>query len=132
MSVLFIRGKTNNVAGANLLCGATFALNQSYPARDDEYLTKRRVCQAVRAAGSKVTLAPAAVAGPAAPNRESTRTSPVNQSAGLLPEGFDPGLVISMDILLIHAFSLVLVTNLRLAARRTHRNTQGSRQGPVD
>ena len=49
------------------------------------------MCHAVRAPGSKVTAAPAARAGDGAVNNGSMRTVPVNQSAGPLPEGFEPG-----------------------------------------
>src|SRR4051794_2111552 len=48
------------------------------------------VCHAVRAPGSKVTLAPATRAGPGAWNNGSIRTVPVNQSAGPLPDACDP------------------------------------------
>src|SRR5207247_848889 len=55
------------------------------------------VCQAVRAPGSKVTLAPATRAGSAAWNNGSMRTVPVNQSAGPLPDGCEPGLLMSIS-----------------------------------
>src|SRR4051794_29387714 len=54
------------------------------------------VCQAVRAPGSNVTLAPAARAGALAENSGSMRTVPVNQSAGPLPDGCEPTRLISM------------------------------------
>src|SRR6478736_8022121 len=54
------------------------------------------VCQAVRAPGSKVTLAPATRAGAFAWNKGSMRTVPVNQSAGPLLEGCEPLLLISI------------------------------------
>src|SRR5438270_1615495 len=54
------------------------------------------VCHAVRAPGSKVTLAPDARAGSFAWNNGSTRTVPVNQSAGPLLEDCDPHFLISM------------------------------------
>jgi hypothetical protein len=54
------------------------------------------VCQAVRAPGSNVTLAPTTRAGSGAANRGSIRTEPVNQSAGPLPEGWDPLRLISI------------------------------------
>src|ERR1700733_12987005 len=54
------------------------------------------VCQAVRAPGSKVTLAPPARAGSGAWKSGSIRTMPVNQSAGPLPEGCEPTLLISI------------------------------------
>src|SRR5208283_4021163 len=48
------------------------------------------VCQAVRAAGSKVTLAPKTRAGEGALKSGSMRTEPVKYSAGPLPEGCEP------------------------------------------
>src|SRR5207249_3344171 len=51
------------------------------------------VCHAVRAPGSKVTLAPTARAGSFARNRGSMRTVPVKYSAGPLPEGCEPFLL---------------------------------------
>src|SRR5438067_5839331 len=54
------------------------------------------VCHAVRAPGSNVTLAPPACAGATAWNRGSMRTVPVNQSAGPLPEGWEPLLLMSI------------------------------------
>src|SRR3954471_1574586 len=52
------------------------------------------VCHAVRAPGSNVTLAPATRAGAAVWKSGSTRTVPVNQSAGPLADGCDPILLI--------------------------------------
>src|SRR6476620_8035567 len=54
------------------------------------------VCHAVLAPGSNVTQAPAACAGALAWNKGSIRTVPVNQSAGPLPEGCEPTLLISI------------------------------------
>src|SRR2546421_1677399 len=54
------------------------------------------VCQAVRAPGSKVTLAALTLAGSERSNSGSTRTVPVNHSAGPLPEGCDPTRLISI------------------------------------
>jgi len=48
------------------------------------------VCQAVRAPGSNVTLAPLTRAGSGALNSGSMRTAPVNHSAGPLPDGWVP------------------------------------------
>jgi hypothetical protein len=48
------------------------------------------VCQAVRAPGSKVTLALRTRAGSGASNNGSMRTAPVKYSAGPLPEGREP------------------------------------------
>src|SRR3979490_2081585 len=48
------------------------------------------VCHAVRAPGPKVTQAPDTSAGSGAWNNGSTRTVPVNQSVGPLPDGCEP------------------------------------------
>src|SRR5579872_6432570 len=53
-------------------------------------------CQAVRAPGSNVTLAPRTRAGSGASNRGSIRTLPVKYSAGPLPDGCEPLLLISI------------------------------------
>src|SRR5256714_4542640 len=53
-------------------------------------------CQAVRAPGSNVTLAPRTRAGSGASNNGSIRTVPVKYSAGPLFDGCDPLLLISM------------------------------------
>jgi hypothetical protein len=58
------------------------------------------VCHAVRAPGSKVTAVAAARAGGFTVKRESSRTVPVNQSAGPLAEGCEPLRVISIVVLL--------------------------------
>src|SRR5450432_2367108 len=55
------------------------------------------VCQAVRAPGSNVTLAPRTRAGSGASNSGSIRTVPVNQSVGPLLEGCEPLLLISIS-----------------------------------
>src|SRR5207247_713762 len=54
------------------------------------------VCQAVRAPGSNVTLAPSARAGSCASNKGSMRTVPVKYSAGPLPDGWEPTLLMSI------------------------------------
>src|SRR5438552_8558220 len=54
------------------------------------------VCHAVRAPGSKVTLAQDRRAGSGASNSGSIRTAPVNQSAGPLAEGREPLLLMSI------------------------------------
>src|SRR5579864_1347489 len=54
------------------------------------------VCQAVRAPGSNVTLAPCTNAGSGATNNGSMRTAPVNQSEGPLAEACEPTRLISI------------------------------------
>src|SRR5271166_5699946 len=54
------------------------------------------VCQAVRAPGSNVTLAPRTRAGEGALKSGSTRTEPVKYSSGPLPEGCVPLRLISI------------------------------------
>src|SRR2546429_950809 len=63
------------------------------------------VCHAVRAPGSKVTLAPATRAGSGASNSGSIRTVPVNQSAGPFPEGREPFRLMSICLLLSPDFT---------------------------
>src|SRR5438552_1762308 len=58
------------------------------------------VCHAVRAPGSKVTLAPPTRPGWGASNSGSIRTVPVNQSAGPLPDGWEPLRLMSIGVLL--------------------------------
>src|SRR5260221_3215624 len=58
------------------------------------------VCEAVRAPGSKVTLAPPTRPGAGASNSGSIRTVPVNQSAGPLPDGREPLRLMSICLLL--------------------------------
>src|SRR5437660_10463785 len=55
------------------------------------------VCQAVRAPGSNVTLAPRTRAGSGASNSGSILTVPVNQSADPFVELWEPDLLISMS-----------------------------------
>src|SRR5205807_10480240 len=59
------------------------------------------VCHAVRAPGSKVTLAPETRPGSGASNSGSIRTVPVNQSAGPLLDGREPLLLMSICLLLL-------------------------------
>src|SRR6516162_10837832 len=64
------------------------------------------VCQAVRAPGSKVTLAPRPRAGSTVSNKGSIRTVPVKYSTGPFAEGREPHLLISMMNLLDVALGL--------------------------
>src|SRR2546423_14956039 len=64
------------------------------------------VCQAERAPGSNVTLAPRTRAGSGASNRGSTRTVPVKYSSGPLAEGCVPFLLNSMMNLQVIALLL--------------------------
>src|SRR5213595_3976761 len=57
------------------------------------------VCQAVRAPGSNVTLAPDTRAGSGAWNSGSMRTVPENHSAGPTPEACEPHLLMSICVL---------------------------------
>src|SRR5438552_4228527 len=74
---------------------------QPQPAVTIKFWPSGWVCHAVRAPGSKVTLAPATRAGSGASNSGSIRTAPVNQSAGPLPEGREPLRLISIQLLLL-------------------------------
>src|SRR6266481_819304 len=58
------------------------------------------VCQAVRAPGSKVTLAPRTRAGSGASNSGSMRTVPVKYSAGPVLELCEPFFLISISLFL--------------------------------
>ncbi len=60
------------------------------------------VCHAVRAPGSKVTLAPKARAGVEGLNSGSTRTVPVKYSAAPLAEGCEPLRLISIVFNLLY------------------------------
>src|SRR6267378_2180723 len=73
------------------------------------------VCQAVRAPGSNVTLAPRTRAGSGASNNGSILTFPVNQSAGPLLELREPFLLISIPVSAFQFFSFqFLSTSQRL------------------
>src|SRR5205823_4320674 len=78
------------------------------------------VCQAVRAPGSNVTLAPLTRAGSGALNSGSIRTVPVNHSAGPLPDGCVPFRLISIAIvlrsLLPHEPMSIIASNRRSGA----------------
>jgi hypothetical protein len=63
----------------------------------DQRLASGCVCQAVRAPGSNVTLAPAARAGTGASKNRSMRTVPVNHSAGPFADGCEPLHLISIS-----------------------------------
>src|SRR6059058_5937268 len=76
------------------------------------------VCQAVRAPGSNVTLAPRTRAGSGASNRGSIRTVPVNQLAGPLFEGCEPTLLISMFSVCLFLPTINYLSRRSLARRR--------------
>src|SRR5919199_1657175 len=76
------------------------------------------LCQAVRAPGSNVTLAPRVRAGSGASNRGSIRTLPVKYSAGPLPDGCEPLLVM---------FIVFPPTLLRACANHGQRQAAGPR-----
>src|SRR5205823_1630519 len=71
------------------------------------------LCQAVRAPGSNVTLAPTARAGSGAWNRGSMRTEPVKYSADPFPEGCEP--LVVMSICSIPPFYFFLLSVWRLS-----------------
>src|ERR1700676_947635 len=76
------------------------------------------VCQAVRAPGSNVTLAPRTRAGSGASNSGSMRTLPVNQSAGPSPDGCEPLLLISISEFLELSTLDFALSNFFVAFRR--------------
>src|SRR5215216_6726967 len=67
------------------------------------------VCHAVRAPGSNVTLAPVARAGAFVWNRGSMRTVPVKYSAGPLPEGCEPLLLMSIFLNSFTCFGYLVI-----------------------
>ncbi len=67
-----------------------------HPAVTNRVCPSGCVCQAVRAPGSNVTLAPKTRAGGGAVKIGSTRTEPVKYSAGPFPEGCVPPRLISI------------------------------------
>ena len=80
------------------------------------------VCHAVRAPGSNVTLAPSARTGSFPSNSGSSRTLPVKYSAGPLPEGRDPLLLIPLSYLLSSNFHVHPLKTDR-SAQNFHRVT---------
>ena len=97
--MLLARREPDHVAGMNLLdAGRLRAAPSRSPRVTISVWPSGCVCQAVRAPGSKVTLAPATRAGAAVWKSGSIRTVPVNQSAGPLPEGCEPIRLMSMAV----------------------------------
>ena len=90
MPMLHARRKPDDIAGTDLLNRATLALRPTTTGGDNQGLAEGWVCHAVRAPGSKVTLAPDVRAGLAPDvragafgwNKGSMRTVPVNQASG--------------------------------------------------
>lgn len=96
MPVLLTRSKPHHVSGPNLLYRTAPALRPPAAAVTISVWPSGCVCHAVRAPGSNVTLALTTRAGSGALNSGSTHTTPVNQSAGPLPEACEPLLLISI------------------------------------
>ncbi len=94
--MFFARREPDDVTRANFLDRSSPTLHPAAAAGHDERLASGCVCHAVRAPGSKVTLAPRARAGTGASNSGLTRTEPVNHSAGPLLEGCEPSLLMSI------------------------------------
>src|SRR3954471_22650013 len=84
------------------------------------------VCHAVRAPGSKVTLAPAVRAGSGASKSGSMRTVPVNQSPGPLLDGREPIRLISIVMLLVGTGLGRHELNRRQPVRDEQRTNDGS------
>src|SRR5690349_6615351 len=98
-------------------------------------------CQAVRAPGSKVTLAQAVRAGAGAVNSGSMRTEPVNHSAGPCIDGWEPLRLICMDGLLLETDRpLVWGPRRQVISRpiahapmiRAHQSIRGAWHGPAE
>ena len=85
MPVLLARREPDHVTRPYLPDRPALALHPAGPEVTISVWPSGCVCQAVRAPGSKVTCAPTARAGSGAVKSGSTRTVPVNQSAGPLP-----------------------------------------------
>jgi hypothetical protein len=102
---MFLAGREpNHVARPNLLHRSAFFLRPAATRRYEESLPKRMgVCQAVRAPGSKVTIAAWTRAGVGACCKGSIRTAPVNQSGFPLAEGCVPARLISIRLLYLTA-----------------------------
>ena len=101
MPMLQARWKPHDIAGTDFFDGTPLTLHPSETGRDDQRLSERCVCHAVRAPGSKVTWPPLTLPGSGAWNRGSTRTDPVNQSGDPFAEGREPFLLMSMSIFVL-------------------------------
>jgi len=93
--VFFPRGKPDDVTGPDLLHRFTSVCTRPKPALTRRVCPGGCVCQAVRAPGSKVTLAPLTRAGFVRSNSGSIRTVQVNQSFGPFADGWEPLFLIS-------------------------------------
>src|SRR5207302_4236601 len=93
-----VRRKPDYIARPNFLNRAVQRCAHPSPEVTINVWPNGCACQAVRAPGSNVTLAPATRAGSDAWNNGSIRTVPVNQSAGPLFDGCEPLLLISIMI----------------------------------
>jgi hypothetical protein len=96
--VLLARREPDDITRPDLLDRPTLALREAAAGRYDPVCPSGCVCQAVRAPGSNVTLAPLTRAGSGALNSGSMRTVPVNHSAGPLPDGCVPFRLISIAL----------------------------------
>src|SRR5271166_1435843 len=94
--MLFTRREPDDVTRANFPIGPPQRCTRPQPLVTMSVWPSGCVCHAVRAPGSKVTLAPRARAGTGASNSGLTRTKPVNHSAGPLLESCEPSLLMSI------------------------------------
>jgi hypothetical protein len=97
MPVFFARLEPDDITGTDHLNRAALALRASKPGGDEQSLAERVVCQAVRAPGSNVTVAPPTRAPWLPLNGASMRTVPVKYASGPLAEGCEPPRLMSMD-----------------------------------
>src|SRR4029077_18186566 len=88
------------------------------------------VCQAVRAPGSNVTMAPVTRAGSLPLNGESMRTLPVNQSAGPWADGWEPILVMFISFV-AHDLSDAIISYLGVSLLYVGRGVARSFARPV-
>src|SRR5579875_532194 len=96
MPVLFTRRKPHNITRPDLFNRSPLTLHPAAASRHDQHLSQRMRVHAVRAPGSKVTLAPETSAGSGASKSGSMRTLPVNHSAGPFLDACEPALLISI------------------------------------
>jgi hypothetical protein len=96
MPVLLLGNEPDYVARPDFLDWAAFALTRPRPVVTSNVCPSGCVCHAVRAPGSKVTVAPPTRAPSLPLNGASIRTVPVNHSCGPLADVWEPTRLISI------------------------------------
>lgn len=95
--VFLVRWEPHDIARPDVLDFFAFSLDETIPTRHNKSLTKRVGVPCVRAPGSNVTLAAAALAPSCGSNRGSIRAWPVKYSSGPVTEACVQSLVMSID-----------------------------------